>query len=210
MTKNKLEKLKGMLPIYLRGDLSASEKKELEEALQKYPELKQELAEFAGIQAAYQEITRETPAPAENLYGRILQNIRKKEAAKAPRPYQVWAQAVFDFLQWAFASPKLAWVTASVFLVISIGVIFKPVPLQIITLGEYNAETNIIKLNIVFKDGISEKEIRKLLLATGTQFVDGPDVNGLYVLAVQSVDQKEKVLAELNKAGIVRFVAFRE
>jgi hypothetical protein len=210
MIKNKLEKLKGMLPLYLRGDLLVSEKKELEEALIKYPELKQELREFAGIQTAYQEMTRETPAPAENLYGRILQNIRKQEK-KAPHAYERWGQAVLDFLQGAFASPKLAWATAAVFLMISVAVVLKPAPQGlIVTLGQFDPDPYIVKLNIVFKDGTSEKEIRKLLLATETQFVDGPDVNGLYILTIQSVDQKEKVLTELQKAGIVRFVAFRE
>jgi len=210
MIKNKLEKFKNMLPLYLRGELSASDQKELEEALIKYSELKQELREFAEIRAMYQETIREIPEPAENLYGRILQNIRKQEK-KAPHAYELWGQAVLDFLQGAFASPKLAWATAALFLVISVAVVLKPAPQGlIVTLGEYPPDPYIVKLNIVFKDGISEKEIRKLLLATGTQFVDGPDVNGLYVLTVQSVDQKEKVLVELTKAGIVRFVAFRE
>ncbi|RPI74358.1 MAG: hypothetical protein EHM45_19200 [Desulfobacteraceae bacterium] len=210
MIKNKLEKFKSILPLYLRGDLSDPDRKELEEALIQYPELKKDLREFAEIRAAYQETIREMPEPAENLYGRIVQNIRKQEN-KAPRPYRIRVRSVLDFLQEAFASPKLAWTTAAVFLLISVAVVLKPAPEgTIVTLGQFDPEPYKVKLNIVFKDGASEKEIRKLLIGTGTRFIDGPDENGLYVLTVQSVDQKEKALAELEKSGIVRFVDFRE
>jgi hypothetical protein len=210
MMKYKLVKLKKIAPLYLRGDLSDSEKKEFEEALIKHPELQQELREFAGIRAAYLELIRETATPPENLYGRILQNIHKNEAARARESGWMRVQAALDFIQGVFASPKLAWATAALFLVISVGVILKPAPVQIVTLGEIPPDPYQIKLNIVFKDGTSEKEIRKLLLRTGTQFVDGPDANGLYVLTVQNVEKKEQVLAELEKAGVVRFVAPRE
>jgi hypothetical protein len=206
----KYEKLKKRLPLYLSDDLPVAERRELEEALEKFPELKQELQDWAGIKAVYQDMIRETPAPAEELYGRIVQNIRKKEAVKGPQAYKIWIQGLLDFFKWAFASPKLAWATASICLIISLVMVFRPAEQRYITLGEIHDKPNIVNLNIVFKEGVSEKEIRKLLLKTGTQIVDGPDANGLYVLSAKNEEPKENVLKELNKAWIVRFVALRE
>jgi hypothetical protein len=210
MAMKKYEKLKKRLPLYLSDDLPVAERRELEEALEKSPELKQELQDWAGIKAVYQDMIRETPAPAEELYGRILQNIRKKEAVKGPQAYKLWLQGLQDFFKWAFASPKLAWATASICLIISLVMVFRPAEQRYITLGEIHDKPNIVNLNIVFKEGVSEKEIRKLLLKTGTQIVDGPDANGLYVLSAKNEEPKENVLKELNKAWIVRFVALRE
>ena len=48
-----LEEFKTMIPVYLNGRLSPAETEAFEDALERYPELKQELKEFSVIQQSY-------------------------------------------------------------------------------------------------------------------------------------------------------------
>jgi anti-sigma-K factor RskA len=211
MDQHKLEELKGTLPLYVRGDLAGQEKAELEEALTHFPELQQELQEVERIHQTYQELTQEIPAPNDCLYNEVLRNIRKEKAAQERTRTASWTETFFDSLRNSLASPGVAWAAACLFLVLGLGLFFRPTPAPVVvTLSAPSSNPSLVALNVVFKEGTSEKDMRSLLLATGTQIVDGPDVNGLYVVAIHRAEPKERVLAQLEKSPIVRFVAFRE
>jgi len=205
------ENLKEMIPLYINGRLSESEKKDFEKAIRKYPELTRELMEFAEIKGGYNDLKREAPTSSNELYERILNNIRQNE--KEVR-LQVVKPVLLDKIWWmlkrAFSSPQLSWSVVAVQLLVIVSLlIFYPTDNGFRTLSENHIGEDSGMINVVFKEDAKEKDMRTLIQEVNGSIVGGPTPDGLYIIKIKNVNEIEIVLTNLKSSNIVRLAVKR-
>lgn len=200
------EALKEMIPMYLNGRLSASEKEELEKAMVTNPELKHELMEFSEIIGTYQDIEEEISPPSDMLYAKILQNIRsnRKKQSRKKEGYRI---QVWEFLKTLFSSPKVSWTVVAVQLMIILAlIVFTPGEKVFRTLtSEYPVQGEGIRINVLFEEDAKEREVRDLLSKAKANIVNGPTPNGLYIVEIKNNRDIDMVIQNLKSSDIVLF-----
>jgi anti-sigma-K factor RskA len=199
--------LKYMIPAYLNGTLSPKKRRELEDYLHKNPESQHEMVEFSEITSFYDDKKKEFFPPSDAVYRRIMSNIR---AETKPKPaailWQFWTQ-VKGFSRPLFTSPRVAWAVVAVQLAVILAMAltlpqdnrFKTLSLESATRGNGSI------INIVFDQESTEGEIRHILNSIEATIVDGPSMEGLYVIRVQKGREMEETLQELRKTKPVKF-----
>jgi hypothetical protein len=196
-----IDELREKIPLYLKGGLTQSEKREFEEAIQKFPGLKDEIEEFTEFHEVYREIEKEIPPPSLNLYERISDNIRAEKKTEAA-PEKRFAGKFQDLLKGFFWSPRVSWAVVSVQIVLIIILLFSlPRDDKYETL---TSKTEGIRVNVVFKENTVEKEMRALIHKIGGSIVSGPSSTGLYVIEIKNRDI-QIVIATLRDSNIVGF-----
>ncbi len=204
---SKPDELRELIPLYLNGRLSEHERQEFEDALKVYPELKHELMELSEIKDLYREMEREIPPVSENLYAKILSNIRPLTDKEKVKERKGYTEQLLESLKGLFSSPRLSWTVVAAQLVIILFLLttmpekdgFRTLTSQSTSQGE------LTRINVVFKEDAREKEIRGILNAFGATIVSGPSPEGLYTIEIKE-DKKEVVLERLRSSGIVKFV----
>jgi len=200
--------LKEMIPLYINGRLSDSERAAFEAALASDPALKQELSEFEEIAALYPDIEEEIPFPSsDRVFSRIMDNIDAQEK-KAPSPDGpgVLFEKLADFIRTTFFSPRVAWAVAAVqllLLVTLVGTMPDRQEFETLSSGGATTET-VLKINIVFEEDAMEKDIRALLNHLDAGIVAGPMANGLYVIEITQSPSPDDVLKALMDSKFVR------
>jgi hypothetical protein len=203
-----LEEFKTMIPVYLNGRLSQAETKAFEDALERYPELKQELKEFSVIQQSYDTFEEKISVDSEAIFSRIRHNIQSEKQKQRTPLFDVGEilERVRQIMGNLFHSPRLSWSVAAVQFAVIIAIvvfipkenIFKTYTSTSVT-GEPRA-----RINVVFNEDAREAQIRELLQETGTIIVDGPHASGLYVLEITDDGNVDAVISKLIKSEIVR------
>jgi len=200
--------LKEMIPLYINGRLSDSERAAFEAALASDPALKQELAEFEEIAALYPDIEEEIPFPSsDRVFSRVMDNIdaQEKKAASPDGP-GVLFEKLADLIRMTFFSPRVAWAVAAVQLVLLVTLVgTMPDTQDFETLSSGGATTaTVLKINIVFEEDAMEKDIRALLNQLDAGIVAGPKANGLYVIEIAQSPSPDDVLKVLLDSKFVR------
>jgi len=200
--------LKEMIPLYINGRLSDSERAAFEAALASDPALKQELAEFEEIAALYPDIEEEIPFPSsDRVFSRVMDNIdaQEKKAASPDGP-GVLFEKLADLIRTTFFSPRVAWAVAAVQLVLLVTLVgTMPDTQDFETLSSGGATTaTVLKINIVFEEDAMEKDIRALLNQLDAGIVAGPMANGLYVIEIAQSPSPDDVLKVLLDSKFVR------
>jgi anti-sigma factor RsiW len=207
--------LKEMIPLYLNGQLSEEEQKAFAQGLKDHPELAAEVAAFEAIQASYHDLEEETPFPQQDiLFSRIMDKIDREAAsavqtrapAREARPG--WREKLTDFFFTTFKSPRVAWSVAAVQVAL-LAALLVGMPqrstFQTLTAPDHLPDGQMT-LNVVFDENAREKDIRTLMIETGTTIVDGPSADGRYVIAIGGNRSSEGVADRLLQSGIVSFV----
>jgi hypothetical protein len=203
-----LEEFTAMIPVYLNGRLSQADAEAFEDALERYPELKQELKEFSAIKQSYDTLEEKISVDSEALFSRIHHNIQsEKQKQRTP------SLGIGEFLERVrqvvgnlFHSPGVSWSIAAVqFAAIIALVVFIPKEniFKTYTSTSVTGEPRA-RINVVFKEDALEAQIRGLLQETGTSIVDGPYASGLYVLEITNDGDLDAVISKLNESEIVR------
>jgi len=112
----KLEEFTAMIPVYLNGRLSQAETEAFEDALERYPELKQELKEFSVIQQSYDTLEEKISIDSEAIFSRIRQNIQSEKQKQRTPSFGVgeFLERVWERVGTLFHSPGLSWSVAAV------------------------------------------------------------------------------------------------
>lgn len=203
-----LEEFKSMIPVYLNGRLSQAETKAFEDALEKYPELKQELKEFSVIQQSYDTLAEKISVDSEAIFSRIRRNIQSEKQKQRTPSFGggEFLERVRERVGNLFHSPRLSWSVAAVqFAVIIALVVIVPKEniFKTYTSTSVTGKSRV-RINVVFNEDAREAQIRGLLQETGTIIVDGPFASGLYVLEITNDSHVDAVISELIKSEIVR------
>lgn len=199
---------KEMIPLYINGRLSDSERAAFEAALASDPALKQELSEFEEIAALYPDIEEAIPFPSsDRVFSRIMDNIdaQEKKAASPDGP-GVFFEKLTEFIRTTFFSPRVAWAVAAVQLVLLVtlvGTMPDRQDFKTLSSGGGTSET-ALKINIVFEEDAKEKDIRALLNQLDAGIVAGPTANGLYVIEIPQSPSPDDVLKVLVDSKLVR------
>ena len=75
------DRLKDLIPLYVKGLLSDAKRKEIEEAIDECPSLRKEIESWHAVECAYQRIEGSLPQPSGSLYEKIAGRLRE---AKKP------------------------------------------------------------------------------------------------------------------------------
>jgi hypothetical protein len=190
------------IPFYLSGRLSESERKEFEDCLHQYPELKCELREFSEIKDVYKGIEKELSIPSRFLYHRILRRLESETLGPSTLLIKIK-----EFLKGSFSSPRVSWGVAAVQLAIIL--------LLLVNLFRGNGYVTLTSEDVLKKEGIGihvvfdreskEREIREVLQKVGATIVRGPSPEGLYTIQIEKKRDVEEALKFLRESKIVRF-----
>ena len=187
------DRLKDLIPLYVKGLLSDAKRKEIESAIDACPSLRKEIDTWYAVEYAYQRIEGSLPQPSGSLYEKIAGRIGE---AKNP-----------GLLHRIFASPtiSLAIVTAQLLLILSLGFYilqekhaYKTMSAPSIKTGDY------LMINVIFREQSTESEIRELLLKINGRIVDGPTRSGLYIVGLKARQQGDSALETLRKSALVK------
>jgi hypothetical protein len=199
-----LDKLREQIPLYLNKGLSEKERKEFEDALKQYPELKSELREFSEIKEVYKEIEKDAPLPSEVLYQRVWITFNHDETIPVSPRRLLTEAGSFKSL---FLSPRVSWGVVAVQFVIIL-LLFMTLPrgdgFRTLTSREPTPAEGI-KINVIFDKESKEKEIMDLLIKVGAIIIRGPSPEGLYIIELERNQDLKSALEELKKTQIVKF-----
>lgn len=205
MTYN-LDQLKEMVPIYLNGRLSDKERVAFDDGLERFAELKKELAEFSDIQQSYAQVEQKTTLDSDALFARIQDNIQKQEVLAPKQQSVTWFQQLQQKLRDWYHAPALSWSLAGAQFA-ALLVVLMVVPHKGQQFQTYTApptQKDGIHINAVFNEGATEIEIRTLLQQVGATIVDGPTSMGLYVLQFDASADVNVLIQQLIDSKIVR------
>ena len=202
-----LKELRELIPLYLNNQLSEKERKEFEDALHQYPELKSELKEFTEIKDIYKEIEKDVPLPSDALFQRVLKNIQPQIKLSLVPEKNNYLEQIQGFLKRIFHSPRLSWGIVAVQLaIILLLLIALPKEDHFRTLTSRTPlPAEGIKINVIFDKESKEKEIMDLLIKVGAIIIRGPSPEGLYIMEIERNQDIKRVLEDLKKTQIVKF-----
>ena len=191
-----------LIPLYLNGRLSERERKEFEDCLHQYPELKREFREFSEIKEVYKGIEKEVSIPSHFLYQRILRKVESETVGSL-----TFLVKIKEFFRNSFSSPRVSWGVAAVqFAIILLLLVNLFRGDGYITLtAEDNLKKERTGIHVVFNMESKEREIRTVLQKVGATIVAGPSPEGLYTIRLEKKGDVEKVLKFLRETEIVRF-----
>ncbi len=183
--------LRGIIPLYVKGLLSDSEKQEVEKMLSKKPELREEVDKWKRLGDAYKRIECELPRPSNMAYAKITERIRKPDDR--------------SFFERFMPSPAFSFgvILAEFLIIVALSVMTLSFSPEYRTLSAPSATIERpVRINVVFKEGVTETEIRNLLFKMDGKIVDGPFRSGLYVIAISSEKELEKSLGLIRNSGL--------
>ncbi len=184
-----VETSRAMIPLYVRGVLSGPQRKEFEKLLEGNPELREEVDQWKRIGDAYKKMESQLPLPSGGVYSQIAEKINAGQQ-----------KSFFDRI---LPSPAFSFaLIAAQFLII--------MALLIYVAGDRDGFKTLSapangsgRINVVFKQDVSEAAIRTLLVKVNGKIVDGPYSSGLYVIGLPSDNEVNKALTEINESGLV-------
>lgn len=190
--KKDCDSVKYLIPLYVKGILTDSQKEEFENALRECPDLKNEIETWKEIDKSYKAIESKLPQAPSYIYPKI--------AAKIKESKQI---GLFErFIPSRKFSLALA--AAQLLIIIVLGVYVINLKTEYKTLSTPSiTEEKLIKINIVFRENASEAEIRNLLLQIDGRIIDGPYSSGLYVIGISSGEGLDDALTTLSKSRLV-------
>jgi len=194
MTSSKpdFDSMKYLIPLYLKGKLSGTQRAEVEKALQEFPGLKDEMESWKEIEESYRAIEEKLPKPPAEAYFHISQKISEMDR---PR-----------WLAWFRLSPVASFtlIMAQLILIIALGIYFIDLQREYRTLSAPSLTAGMpVKINVVFKENATEAEIRNLLSQVGGKIINGPSLSGLYVIGIASDKDWQNTLATFKQSKIV-------
>jgi uncharacterized protein YneF (UPF0154 family) len=190
--KRDCDALKALVPLYVKGLLNEAQRKEIEEAIDECPSLREEIESWHAVQCAYHSIESSMPQPSGSLFDKIVERI---EEPKKP-----------GLLSRLFGSPTVSFVlvTAQLLLILSLGFYIVQERHEYKTMSAPPIITeDYIRINIIFNEQATESKIRDLLLKINGRIVDGPTRSGLYIVELKSRPEADSALKTLQKSVFV-------
>jgi hypothetical protein len=178
------ETLIEQLPLYLNQQLTGTLNSQIQQALQKQPELQQELSFLQSIKNSLKD---EISSPAELGWQRLRRDIEAEQKRNTPNTKPNWWKGVG--------------IAASLLLMIQAGYLvqhdstqqgYRPLSTQ--------TTANTVKLK--FKAEVSEEVLRNLILSLHGSIVKGPSAIGIYEIQFEN---PSLAVQELNSSGLVDY-----
>ncbi|MCP4268802.1 MAG: hypothetical protein GY777_25020 [Candidatus Brocadiaceae bacterium] len=205
MSSNK-QILFDQIPEYINGSLTSDEKQAFDLALESNAELKQEYEILKLLEDDFCEHDNISENHAQDLFRKIENNIASP-TIKSKDPV-----SFINVLKEWFSVPQYAWAAAAVqFLLLIVVVINNPNSVNepsFRTLSENSTDTPLVKINVIFTEEATQKQLVELLQNLDAEITQGPSRMGLMVLGIESKDT-EKVIAVLLHSKLVEFAEIK-
>lgn len=201
-----------LLPWYVNGTLSESDRLQLDRHLATCPACRAELEELTHLKRDLATIYAAQPGPSSLAAQRVLATVARE--ASTPRIGQTgqgsWLERVDLWFQ-SFFMHRWVPTLAATLLLTQVGLALwlsmpptKPEEVSSRSLGVQTA-----RLSVVFQSGATEEHIRSLLQLVRGRIIDGPTTGGAYIIEVLAEDEsvakkKREMLHE--RIDIVRSV----
>jgi hypothetical protein len=197
------------IPLYINGLLSLDEKSEFEEMTKAHPDLEKELSLFQDMESSFNADENIEDEHFDTLFSKIEQNISALDSHSIKIPVEN-SESLISKLAGLFAIPQLAWGVAAMQMVILLSVVnFNTGEEQTYATLSGSTDTSVTqqqKINVVFDDTASNRQIRELLLSANAQITDGPSKIGSFIISTN----KENAQATLTKLQNTSWVSFAE
>lgn len=201
-----------LLPWYLNGTLREEERRHVDQHLSSCAACRAELDELAQLHAQLHEVYAAQSEPSTKIQRAVHAQVQREILDNGAKP--VTDSAWMDGLDAWFRSlfiPRWAPALAVTLLVAQLGLLLWSLTLptlsdQVTTRG-LGAPT--VRLRVVFQETASERQIRVLVQAVHGRLVDGPALDGSYILEVPAGDRaaaQKKVDALRSQPESIRTV----
>ena len=209
MMKYNLDDLRDFAPFYIQGTLSEEEEQGFREGLERYPELRGDLAAYSEIGDFYKEIEGKITPPTQRVFTAIQQNINQDDTH--PVVQSTTGSRIEQAKEWMselFTVPKIGWGIAAVQCVL---IVFLLLPNQ----REARYETlssskpsvvQQITLQLVFDEKTTEKEMRQILNTINGEITGGPSAEGMYQVGLHQNSDVDSIITELREKKTILFV----
>lgn len=202
------DQLRDLIPHYVNGSLSGKERQRFENGIEKFPALQQELVEFSEIKSVYDEMKNEIPQPSDRIFRSVMNRIKVDERVVSISGSWEIIERLRRFFGGIFISPRISWGVVAVQLAVILMLVIsfpKDNRYTTLTSGPIQQEDRV-RINVVFNEESTEKEIRKILNGAEAMIVNGPTQEGLYTLEVSKDRDIDQLLKDLNKKKTVIFI----
>ena len=217
------EEIEMLLPWYVTGKLSDTERERVERYLDSHPQARDQLALVQDECEASETINEALGSPRARALDRMLAQI---DAADGPAIQRALRSGIFERVgAWlgAFDTPvlQLAGIAAALVIVVQATVIGALIggpggkPQYETATGAPQAAVVGIRLLVAFAGDAKAGDISAFLLASGATIVSGPKGSGLYEIRISGAPgddvEVERVIAGLKtNPAIIRFVTRAE
>jgi anti-sigma factor RsiW len=201
-----------LLPWYVNGTLSESDRQQLDRHLATCPACRAELEELARLKSDLRTFYASQPGPSSHAAQRVLATVAREASARRTghTGQQSWLERVDQWFRMLFL-PRWVPTLAAILVVTQVGLVLwlslpsrKPEVVSSRSVGVQTA-----RFSVVFQTGATEEQIRSLLLLVHGRVIDGPTSGDAYIIEVLAEDEstaqkKREMLRE--RTDIVRSV----
>ena len=179
------------LPWYVNKSLTAEEQAEFEKHLQNDEELKRDEQFMASLRKTLQ--SESVQSPGEMGLQRLKRDINKEQQSKTLSQKSTTKWRAFS-------------IAASLMVVAQMGVILNQIPQDdsFVPLSGEQAEGYVIQIQ--FKENVTERQIRDLLLTEMGSIISGPSKKGIYRIKLNNKDNAKALQRLKANNNIIDYV----
>lgn len=201
-----------LLPWYLNGTLQEDERRHVDQHLLSCAACRAELDELAQLNVQLHEVYAAQSEPSTGIQRAVRVLVQREASEKDAKPVtgSAWLSRLDAWFRSLFI-PRWAPALAVTLLVAQLGLLLWSLTLptlsdQVTTRG-LGAPT--VRLRVVFQETASERQIRVLVQGVHGRLVDGPALDGAYIMEVPAGDRaaaQKKVDALRSQTESIRTV----
>ena len=201
-----------LLPWYLNGTLREDERCKVDQHLLSCAACRAELDELAQLRMQLHEVYAAQSEPSTQIQRAVLAQVQRETSEKKATSVtgSPWLKGLDDWFRSLFI-PRWAPALAMTLLVAQLGLLLWSLTLP--TLSDHVTTRGLgsptVRLRVVFQETASERQIRALVQGMHGRIVDGPALDGAYIMEVPAGDQataQKKVDALRNQTESIRTV----
>lgn len=212
-----VEQARELLPWYAAGSLDADEARLVAEQVEKSDELARELQQLRLVHDAVAEVGDEEPAFRPEMIQEALQQIDTMEADNVvsvswDKKITEAANEYLRRLQWGmtptFAKVAVVGQFALVAALSAALLTQQPADQVSETLSGKSAQIDSRPLlNLSFKPGVSEIDLRTYLTELNAEIVAGPSALGIYTIALSGSTDPQSLLPQIKENELIQYIA---
>ena len=201
-----------LLPWYLNGTLREDERRQVDQHLLSCAACRAEFDELTRLNVQLHEVYAAQSEPSTRIQGAVLAQVQRETSEKGAKSVtgSPWLKGLDDWFRSLFV-PRWAPALAVTLLVAQLGLLLWSLTLPTlsdrVTIRGLDAPT--VRLRVVFQETASERQIRVLVQGVHGRIVDGPALDGTYIMEVPAGDRaaaQKKVDALRSQPESIRMV----
>jgi anti-sigma factor RsiW len=181
-----------LLPWYVNGTLSESDRHQLDRHLAICPACRAELEELTHLHSDLATFYAAQPGPTSQVARRVFEAVTREASARriSQAGEQSWLERIDQWFRALFL-PRWVPTLAAILLLTQVGLVLwlsmPPTKLEEVASRSLGLQT--ARLRVVFQSSATEEHIRSLLQIVRGRVVDGPAPDGTYIIEVLAEDE---------------------